>query len=132
MTCIVARGCHETVFQLAIIALCLFVALALVQGLPTEIKDQKELRPQPLGSAPAGGAFKAEEEESQEVGDEEKDLSSSNTFGFGYYAYPRYYGSYYPSHYGGYYGGYRGYGHGYGRGHGYGGYYSNYRHYGWY
>lgn len=97
----------------------------MVQGLPTEPKEQqiqKQFSPQALGPDPA---IAPQEEESQEAGDE-KDLSSSNTFGFGYYAYPRYHRSFYPSYYGGggYYGGYRGFG----------GYYNPYRHYGggWY
>lgn len=111
------------------ITFCLFVGLTIVQGFPAEVKDQqqpsvhKEFRPQQLGPIP-------NTEESQEAGEEEKDLSSSNTIGFGYYGYPRY-RSYYPSYYGGYYGGYRSYG--YGHGYGYGGYYSPNRYYGgWY
>lgn len=90
-------------------------------GLPAEMKEnhiQKQFAPQPL--RPEGVL---EEEESQDVGDD-KDLTAANTFGFGYYSYPRYYNSYYPSYHNGYYGGYRNYG--------YGRYYSPYRYYGWY
>ncbi|KAL5284795.1 hypothetical protein ACFFRR_006856 [Megaselia abdita] len=111
--------------KFAILAICLFVGVVIVQGLPADVKPQpqsvqKEFKPQPLVPGP-------KEEDALEAGDEEKDLSASNTFGYGYYGYPRYYRSYYPSYYGGY-GGYRGY-----YGHGYGGYYSPYRYYNsWY
>lgn len=111
------------IIQLVILAICFAVALSIVQGLPAVLEEQptkKEFRQQPLGPASI-----RKEEESQEAGDEEKDLTSSNTFGFGYYAYPRY-RSYYPGYYSGY-GGYRSYGYG-----GYGGYFSPYRYYGGY
>lgn len=98
--------------------------VAITQGLPAGLEEkpaQKQLKPQQ--AAPVGARI---EEESQEAGDEEKDLSSSNTFGFAYYGYPSYYRSSYPSYYS--HGGYRSYGYG-----GYGGYYSPYRyHGGWY
>lgn len=108
---------------MALIAIFSFILL--VQGLPAELKEQqiqKQFSPDALGPDP-NPALAPHEEESQEAGDD-KDLSSSNTFGFGYYAYPRFHRyHYYPSYpYGGYYGGYRGFG----------GYYSPYRYYGWY